>query len=151
MRNCLSNQSQSLSGELGCNGIWTAGHIFQSFNSVDLAEDVGVTLLPLDARLHAKMEGSQIAGLFAIGTQNWNQSFQPMFALPVGMCQIGSRKSRGVVGGDKGFHQIQASRLQHLGFNLLVGYQHCNGQAGIVLDVIIVVEGQWEQPHGHLA
>lgn len=111
---------------------------------------VGISLPLFDASFHREVKGRQTPGFLALTVEDWDQLVQPALGLAV---YVSHRAVREVIRGvrsHKRFHQLQGTRSQHRSLYLLVGHQRCNGEAGIVLDVIIGIESERKQPFGCL-
>ena len=157
VRNLFANQPQRLGCVFGCDGVGRRGDRLERFDGTDFAENVGAALTLLDdSGFHAEMESGQVSGFFSFRVQDGHQSPEPAFGLaetatgmmlPRGGHCVG--EFIGIVGRDEWLHQIQSHRLENGRFDFLVGYQGGNGEAGVVLDVFVRVEGQREEPHGH--
>jgi len=150
VRHVLTDKPQRLGGELGRYGIGATGHLLQRLDDVYHPEYAGLALLLLDAGLHAEVEGGQVARLLPDGAQHRHQSLQPMVALAVGVGQVGLGELGRGVGGDERVDQVQGLGLEDGRLDFLVGHQNGYGQERVVLDVVVRVERQREQPRGHV-
>jgi len=150
VRHLLADQPERLRGEPGRDGVRAAGHLLQRFDGVDLAEYARLALLLLDAGLHAEVERGQVARLLADGAEHRDQPLQPVVALAVRVRQVRLGELGRRVRRDERVDQVERLGLEHGRLDLLVGHQHGDGQERVVLDVVVRVEREREQPRGHV-
>jgi len=111
-------------------------------------EQIRLALLLLDLGFHAEVEGGKISSFLALRKQNRDQSFQPVDALAMTVCGRRERELGGCVGLNEWLDELEGSRLLNGSLDLFVRYEGCDGQTSVVLDGVVVVKGEREEPDG---
>ena len=151
VRNLLPDDPERLCRVLGGDAVGAARHLLQRLDRADLLKDVGLALLLLDLRLHAEVEGRQISRLFALRHQHRDQPLQPVDALPVAVRGRGGGELGRRVALDERLDQFEGAGFLHRGLDFFVRDEGCDGETSVVLDGVVVVEGEREQPRGDFA